>query len=133
MAVKRGGDAPDPTFAVAEFGLLFRCVLVETVWRVRDHSMKTVIFLLLQPVETVGMKERCPTETGWFLPFLRVGKFLLKASESPCLNGVQTTALSDKAFGRIQPEIRPHGGCGRGSHHLTDSLLYLLDRKRPGG
>jgi hypothetical protein len=133
MAVKRGGDAPDPAFAGAEFGLLFGCVLVETVWRVRDYSVKTVIFLLFQPVETVGMKERCPTETGWFLPFLRVWELLLNASESPCLNGVQTAALADKAFGRIQSEIRPNGGCGRGSHHLTDSLLYLLDRKRPRG
>ncbi len=81
---------------------------MKAVRRVGHNGMEGVVFLLLQPVEAVGMKECRPAEADRFPPFLRVEKLLLNAAIHSPLNGVQTAAFANETIGRVQTQIRTH-------------------------
>ena len=58
VSVKGGRDAPDAALSVAQFFLLLRRIFVQAIWWVGDHGVETVRFLVLYPVEAVGMDHR---------------------------------------------------------------------------
>jgi len=64
---KDGGIRQTSPFPAAQLTLLFGGVFVKAVWRVRYHGMNAALFLLLQPVKTVGVyKSSFPGKNGFF-------------------------------------------------------------------
>ena len=130
MSIERWGNPPDPAFAVAEFGLLFRCILMQPIRRICDNRMERVVFLLRDPVEAIRMMENRPANTDRLSPRLVGRESSLYPSPACRAHGVEASSRPHEQAGRVQAQIKSNRGGGGDSDYLAHPFFDLLDLKR---
>ncbi len=96
MAVKGRRNPPHAAFALAEFGLLLRRVLVQSIRRVRDNCMNRIVFLLSDPIKAIRMVKNGSSHTDRFPPRLHERKIPRYPSHRSARSRVGTPRLTDE-------------------------------------
>ena len=63
MTVERRRNPPHAALGLAELGLLLRRIFVQSVRRIGDDRMETIVLLLPQPVEAIRVAQRRLSKT----------------------------------------------------------------------
>ena len=123
-------DPPDPAFAVTQLFLLPRRVFMKAVGRIRDDGMDTVLLLILQPVEAVGMDECRAAEIERREPLPGRGRLALyPLSGIVRTEAVDATLLANECIRGVQPQVGPYGRRRRRACDLLYTSFYFPDRQ----
>ena len=80
MSIERRRNPPHAAFALAQLSLLLRRVLVQSVRRVRDNRVNSVVSLPPDPVEAISMVQDRPANANRLPPLLHRWGILRYAS-----------------------------------------------------
>jgi len=96
VSIKRRRNSPHPAFAVAELGLLFGRILVQSIRRVRDNRVDGVVFLSADPIKAIRVVENCLADTKRFPPWLRGRGLPLDSCSRPAWEHAEVSGLACK-------------------------------------